>query len=257
MRMWAWLFRICITGFWIRYKTAWTGKGNYGMKNIALLFGLPLLLFSCASVPRPAQGAGIPVQSSSPGNLDAAVREGAEYLAEKIPPRAKIAFASMQSPTDNLSAYIVDTAIMHLANKNIFTVVERSELVVLQKERNYQLSGEVSDETAVSIGHQLGAEVIISGSLMEAGGFYSLRLKVLDVKTAQILGTRMYRIGQDRTLTALLTPTAPGPVKTEQPQQTPPQTVINGDINITNNNNTTINGDVYINKPNWFDPESW
>jgi hypothetical protein len=213
------------------------------MKFVVLAFCIPLLWCSCVSAPAPHPGA-----DSVPDSLDGSVRSGADYLAEKIPARAKIAFVSMQSPADNLSAYVIDTAIMHLINKDMFTVIERSEITVLQKERNYQLSGEVSDETAVFIGHQLGAEVIITGSLMETGGFYSLRVKALDVKTAQILGTRIYRVAPDRTLTALLTP--PEPAKTDPPpQKAPSQTVINGDLNIINNNTTTINGDVYVNKP--------
>jgi hypothetical protein len=36
-------------------------------------------------------------------------------------------------------------------------------------------------------------------------------------------------------------------------QETKQQPIINGDVNITNNNTTTINGDVYINKPKGFE----
>jgi hypothetical protein len=81
---------------------------------------------------------------------------------------------------------------------------------------------------------------------METGGRYSLRLKALDVETARILGTRMYQVKNDTALAALLRP-AP-----EKEQNASQQTVINGSINITNNNTTTINGDVYVNKPDWF-----
>jgi hypothetical protein len=173
---------------------------------------------------------------------------------------------------------------MHLVNKDKFSVIERAELPVLQKEQLYQTSGEVSDETAVSVGHQLGVQVIITGSFIATGSRYSLRLKAIDVETAQILGTRIYPVERDQTLISLLTPPQAQPSvkakeetpppknvqpqtvinsdikakeETPPPQNVQPQTVINGDVNITTNNDTTINGDVYINKPNWFDPDEW
>jgi hypothetical protein len=149
---------------------------------------------------------------------------------------------------------------MHLVNTDKFAVIERSELPALQKEQMYQLSGEVRDETAVSIGHQLGVQVIITGAIMETGNSYSLRLKAINAETAQIVGTRIFSVERDQTLMALLPSPAPtpknNPPQTETPQKKP-QTVINGDINITNNNNTTISGDVYVNKPKGFDIDSF
>jgi TolB-like protein len=166
----------------------------------------------------------------------------------------------MQSPTENLSEYVMDTMIMHLVNQDKFSVIERAELHALQKEQLYQVSDAVSDETAVSIGHQLGVQVIITGSLLETGNRYTLRIKAIDVETAEILGTRVYPVERDQMLVALLTPppqTTKVPVKEEQPKEQPKQTVIQGDVNITTNNNTTINDDVYVNKPEWFNKDSF
>ncbi|MDR1250699.1 MAG: CsgG/HfaB family protein [Treponema sp.] len=198
--------------------------------------------------------AGISAQQSR--SLDAALRMGADYFTGRLPSNTKIAVAAVRSPTENLSNYVIDTTVMHLVNTDKFAVIERSELSALQEEQRYQLSGEVSDETAVSIGHQLGVQVIITGAVTETGdNSYSLRLKAIDVKTAQIAGTRIFSVERDQTLTALLKPPVTTPrnnlPSTEIPQR-PAQTVINGDVNITNNNTTTINGDVYVNKPNWF-----
>jgi hypothetical protein len=181
---------------------------------------------------------------------------GVVYLSGRMLPKAKVAFVSAQSPTENLSNYNIDTAVMYLVNNDQFTVIERSELDALQKEQRYQASGEVSDETAVSIGHQLGAQVIITGAIMEMGDKYSLRLKALDVETARILGTRIYPVKSDQTLAALLKPSPQIEkvlTKTETLPEPPKQTVIEGDVNITTNNSTTINGDVYVNVPKNFE----
>jgi hypothetical protein len=70
---------------------------------------------------------------------------------------------------------------------------------------------------------------------MKTSGLYSLRLKALAVETAQILGTRIYRIERGGALTALLTP--PPPAKTgyrtgegATGAKSAIQTVINGDL---------------------------
>jgi hypothetical protein len=68
----------------------------------------------------------------------------------------------------------------------------------------HQLSGEVSDETAVSVGRQLGTQIIITGSIMPLGDNYSLRLKITNVETAQIIGTQMYSVRPDNVLLSLL-----------------------------------------------------
>jgi TolB-like protein len=184
-------------------------------------------------------------------SLDSAIIEGSNYLIGRLSSGSKVAIVNIQSPTMNLTHYVIDTLSMYLVNKNNFIVIERSELGAVQKEQRYQLSGEVSDETAVSIGHQLGTQFIITGSMLPLGVRYSLRLKIINVETAQILGTKIYQINSDDTLSALLEVT-----REQQPDRTVqsnPQTVINNTTTI-NNNETTINGDVYINRPNGF---SW
>jgi TolB-like protein len=202
------------------------------------------LLFGCASAPLSQ------AQSAPPRGLDfdTALSEGADYLASRIAARSKVSVASIQAPAPNVSNYAIDSLTMHLVNKNSFVVIERSELALLQREQRYQLSGEVSDETAVSIGKQLGAQFIITGSILPLGDKYSFRIKMIAVETAQITGLKIFQISSAAAITALIPPSPP----TEKPPESRPQTVIQGDVNITNNNTTTINGDVYINKPEGF-----
>jgi hypothetical protein len=250
------------------------------MKNMVPLCGLPLLLFSCASAPRPAAGfapvprpaanpapavrpvqnAPVPVQYDSARNLDAAVRAAADYVIGKTPAHSTIGVVSMSSPSPALSNYVIDSLVMYLVNDGSFTVIERADLAGIQQEQKYQLSGEVSDETAVSIGRQLGIGTIVTGSMTPLGNDYSLRLKIANVETAQIIGTQIYKVSSDNVLLSLVKESVAKPAQNEtspKPEKPPQQQIINGDINITTNNNTTINGDVYINKPEWFDPKSW
>jgi curli biogenesis system outer membrane secretion channel CsgG len=74
-----------------------------------------------------------------------------------------------------------------LVESGKFKIVDRKSLEVIRSERNFQMSGEVSDESAVSIGNLLGAHIVITGALSGSGETRRLNLKALDVQTAEIL----------------------------------------------------------------------
>ena len=57
----------------------------------------------------------------------------------------------------------------------------------IRAEQNFQMSGDVDDDSAVSIGKLLGAGVVITGSITGSGTSQRLVLKALDVATAQII----------------------------------------------------------------------
>jgi TolB-like protein len=213
------------------------------VKRALFIFSLSFLFADCGSIPRKELNPAFETQSQNI-SLDSAIIDGSDYIAGRLSAGSKVAIVNIQSSTVNLTNYIIDNISMHLVNNDSFFVIERSELDAVQNEQHYQLSGEVSDETAVSIGHQFGTQFIITGSILPLGEKYFLRLKIINVETAQIVGTKIYQISKDNTLIALLE------ILREQlevkPAKNTPQTVIN--------NTTTINGDVYINNPNGF---SW
>jgi len=60
-------------------------------------------------------------------------------------------------------------------------------LDIIRAEQNFQMSGEVSEESAISIGQMLGANIVITGSITGTGTNQRLSIKALDVKTAQIV----------------------------------------------------------------------
>jgi len=49
------------------------------------------------------------------------------------------------------------------------------------------MSGEVSDDSAVSIGSMLGASIVITGSITGTGNTKRITMKALDVATSQII----------------------------------------------------------------------
>jgi curli biogenesis system outer membrane secretion channel CsgG len=81
----------------------------------------------------------------------------------------------------------MDEVTLAFVNARKFTVIERKDIDVMLREQNFQLSGSVDDDSAVSIGKFLGATVVITGSVNGAGAQKRLTLKALDVRTAEIL----------------------------------------------------------------------
>ena len=217
--------------------------------RVLLCFSLIVLLLGCNSSPNTAQNNPVYSYTNTEKSLDDIILEGSKYLGTRIPVKSKIAVLSIQSPAANLGNYVTDCLSMHLVNQEQFVVIERSELENIQKEQKYQLSGEVSDETAVSVGRQLGTQIIITGSIMPLGDNYSLRLKITNVETAQIIGTQIYTVKPDNVLLSLLN--SPDQNTDKTAGETQKQVHIDN-VNITNNNTTTINGDVYVNRPNGF-----
>jgi TolB-like protein len=126
--------------------------------------------------------------ASNADELDAAIREASNYLNENIPKGNKLAFLNFRSEYQTLSEYVIDELISNTINDKLFTVVDRANLSLIQQEIDFQMSGKISDEMAVSIGQMLGAQTIVSGAVSKMGDLFRLRVRTLDVQTAQILG---------------------------------------------------------------------
>ena len=102
------------------------------------------------------------------------IEDAASYLGSQVPSTMKTAviihtpeFKTRQ--TFRFIEFSADKLTEFLVNEHSFTVVERQNLDVLQKELNFQYSGEVNDKTAVSIGRRLGARCIALGTFKKMG----------------------------------------------------------------------------------------
>jgi hypothetical protein len=120
--------------------------------------------------------------------LDTALQNDVSYLRGRLSRNTRVAVLAVQSGGPELSDYVLRRLSAALVNDGYFTVVERNAaaLEVLGRESDYQLSGYVSDETSLSVGKQLGAEIILSGELARSGAAYRLDLKAVHVETARI-----------------------------------------------------------------------
>ncbi len=88
----------------------------------------------------------------------------------------------------NLDAeYFTDSFNLSLAQNKTFVTVERKDIQKILDEMELQLSGLVNDESAVKIGEFLGAKMLITGKLYKSKDRYEIFMKLLNVKTAEIL----------------------------------------------------------------------
>ena len=116
----------------------------------------------------------------------------AEAIMDSLQKNSKLAIINVSSNDKDLSEFIA-YELEFLLVTNRFTVVDRSELDKIRKEQNFQLSGEVDDNTIVSIGRFAGADVVITGAVTGTGDTRRLRLRALNTQTAQVMAVASER----------------------------------------------------------------
>jgi TolB-like protein len=82
-----------------------------------------------------------------------------------------------------------DAIVAALVKKPSLIVVQRERTEEVMREQAFQLSGHVADDSAVRIGHLVGATVLVSGSVALAGATLKLNAQVIDVERGIVLGT--------------------------------------------------------------------
>lgn len=125
---------------------------------------------------------------------------------------------NLNSPSLDLSDYVTEELTAYFVNNGAFGdgVFTRDDLDLLDREMELQLSGEVSDETAQSIGKKVGAQTIVTGSLTPVGDVFRLRIRAIAVESAAIQGIFTANITRDRFLAGLLN-TSPSPAAPSAP----------------------------------------
>ena len=166
--------------------------------TFAVVFALALA--ACATT----STAAAPVEASGLDELSRAVRDVSDYLNDTVPAGSMIVFVNVESPSAELSDFIIDDLIANAVNDRIFTVVDRQRLDLIRAEQGFQLSGDVDDETALGIGRFFGAQTIVSGRVSALGDNFRLTIRALDVQTAQVQGQYNRTIGTSRTIGALI-----------------------------------------------------
>jgi hypothetical protein len=134
----------------------------------------------------PAAKAAPAKKVSTDNSVEGSLSRAADLIMGKIPEKAKLAIVYVTAKDPDVTEFIANELEFIMVGEGRI-LVDRSQLDRIRKEQNFQISGEVDDKEAVSIGKMAGANVIITGSVTGSGSLRRLRLRALDTQSAQVL----------------------------------------------------------------------
>jgi hypothetical protein len=144
------------------------------IKFMVLIAVIMIIFVSCASTGR---------SGSNALSLHEAIEQAAEQIASDLPPGSRVAVIAFESSNDSISAHILEEIAGALFDRKI-EVADRQSLEHVMAELDFQMSGYVSDESALSIGRFLGAELVITGQLRYLGKTYRFQVNAVNVEDA-------------------------------------------------------------------------
>jgi hypothetical protein len=136
--------------------------------------------------------------------FDDAIKNVALDLSDRLDDGSTVAVINFQSGSTRLTNYAIDELNNAIVNIGKLRPVERRGLDAVRNELRFNMSGEVSDESAQSIGRMLGARSIIMGSIEIIGSMYKIHFQAIATETATIQYTFSEDIRNDRVLESLL-----------------------------------------------------
>ena len=132
--------------------------------------------------------------------LEQAIDEAAAAFSSRIKAGSTIVVVGISSDSNELSEFIADELSYKIYSLNKLKVAERKSLDAIKKEMNFQLSGEVSDDTIKQIGNMTGASTVIVGTFKIQRTHYLLTIKALDVSTAIVQAMHRTQVKQSETI---------------------------------------------------------
>lgn len=136
--------------------------------------------------------------------LDSSIKNAASEMSSRLPKGSVIAVINFQSQSTRLTDYVIDELNNAIVNSGALSPVERRRLNAVRNELQFNMSGEVSDESAQNIGRMLGAQSIVMGSIEIIGSQYKIRFQAITTETAAIQYAFSENIKNDSVLESLL-----------------------------------------------------
>jgi hypothetical protein len=124
--------------------------------------------------------------NNTDGLVEKAAKSAIDALNLKLPLGANIMMVKTRSADRGRLDFAVDQMIKLVIQGGRLRLVDRSNQDLIDAEHQYQLSGNVSDDSIVSIGKQLGVQYIVLCWISGEMSTRRLNIRALNVETAQI-----------------------------------------------------------------------
>jgi basic membrane protein A and related proteins len=103
-----------------------------------------------------------------------------------LPKVAVLDITAQKDIDQSVVAPVTETIMGEIVASKAYTVLDRAYIDQVLKEKEFQLSGAVSDQQVVQAGQYLGADYVVAGKALLVSGAYFLVAKMIDVKTGAI-----------------------------------------------------------------------
>jgi TolB-like protein len=160
-----------------------------------------ITLMGCTS----QQYFGSPNSTANLLQIDDALEMAGERISFGLSDKTAITIVNIASNEQRISEYIITELTSAIVNHKQLTMVSRQKILDIQKELQFNMSGNISDDTAQRIGYMIGASSVVSGSLTRIANIYRLNIQVLKTETAEIQLAFGYDILNDSRLVGLTT----------------------------------------------------
>jgi TolB-like protein len=115
-----------------------------------------------------------------------------DAAAQKKPPTvypaALLPFQERGAEVKGLGSQMTDLLFVQLVTDPELYLVERDELTKVLEELELSQSGLVHPAHALDVGHLTGAKILITGSVLQAGGHLYVIAKIIGTETSRVLG---------------------------------------------------------------------
>lgn len=118
---------------------------------------------------------------------------------------AVVDFTDLQGNVTELGRFIAEEFSVALLSTNRgFEIVDRTHLQILLKEHKLSSTGLIDPATAQKLGEIAGVDALVTGTITPFGESVRLSVKVLDAKTAQLIGANAGNIPATEAIKTLL-----------------------------------------------------
>ncbi|MDE7227583.1 MAG: penicillin-binding protein activator LpoB [Treponemataceae bacterium] len=127
-------------------------------------------------------------------DIETALQQVTDQFSATFKKGTTIAIVGISSDSAEMSDFMLDDLTMRFVQARKVTVANRANLDAIKTEMNFQLSGEVSDESIQQLGAMVGASIVVHGKLIPIGSTFNLTVQALDVTSAAVIDMCRIRV---------------------------------------------------------------